>query len=1360
MNVPGHPDSSGSDPASAGHFPIAAIGASAGGLQAFRILLEHVPADTRMAFVLIPHLDPSHPSLLSELLSRTSKIPVRDVEPGVRVEPGCAHVIRPNSIMTIEDGRLVLIPRDVLRGSRRGSISHFMISLAHTCRERAVGVILSGTASDGSEGIECIKAEGGITFAQDDSAEFREMPRNAIATGAVDFVLPPEEIARELVRISRHPVLQRPPHSRREGSRQSPAGGVPELIFATLRDATGVDFSSYKRSTVERRIARRMAICKTDTLADYARHLGVNPREVQHLHDELLIHVTSFFREPAAFEALRASVFPRLIRDRAVSDSIRVWVPGCSSGEEGYSLAIALVEFLNETGGGFEVQLFCTDLSERAIETARVGIYDGGISESVSPARLKRFFSRTEGGGWQISAAIRERCVFAQQDVTRDPPFSRLDLLSCRNVMIYLGPALQQRVISCFHYALKPTGFLMLGSAESLERFPSLFVPVDLQHRIFAKVHGSRVDHAASAYGRARSRLDAESDTPKETDTEDDFDVGRTVDRLLLARYAPAGIVVSDRGDVVQVRGDTGPYLKPAPGRPGTSVLKMVREDLIIDLDGAVREARRTGSRVSREGVRFKFEDRLREVDLEVAPIVSPGNGGPLFLVLFKESASRTSAEPKSAAQIPEGRQGRDDPEVARLESQLSASREYMRSIVEKLESANEELRASSEETLSANEELQSTNEELETSKEELQSVNEELTTLNDELQHRNLDLAQLNSDLANVMAGVNIPLAIVGRDLRLRRFTPQAERLLNVIPADVGRRITDFKPSVSIPDLEQVLHEVLETLVPADREVQDADGRWYSLRIRPYHASDDRIDGVVLVFVGIDALKRSLAETEEGRAFMGAVLDSVRDPFLILDESLRVKMANGAFYRTFGIPAAEAEDVVFCKLGNQEWDLPPLRAQLEGVVRHGNDFQDVEIEREVPGVGRRVLLLHGRRVRTRSDQPVRVLLAMEDVTEMRRAMAARLQLASVVDSSQDAVFTMTLAGTVTSWNRAAAAMFGFSAEEILEETVSRVIPSARREEEKRVAERVARGERILPYDTILQRKDGTPIEVALTVSPIVDPGGNVIGISMIARDITERRRAEAEIQAGKNQLEERVRARTLDLEAAFQHLDAFAYTVSHDLRAPLRAINAFGEMLIQDYAGRELDETAQDHCRKIAEAARRMDDLVQDLLDYSRLTRTEVAIERVDPQETIANVLQTLDHDLDTRGAKVTVDPPIPAVMANRAALNQVVTNVISNALKFVAPGVQPRIHIRAETIGDRVRLWFEDNGIGIPPEQHARVFGVFERLHKQEEYPGTGIGLAIVKKAIERMGGAVGLESDIGCGCRIRIDLPEAPA
>jgi two-component system CheB/CheR fusion protein len=975
-------------------FPVVGIGASAGGLAAFREFLERLPPATGMAYVLIPHLDPTHESILSEILSKTTRFPVQEVRGDTLLEPDHVYVISPDTVLTMAGRTLRITPRE--SGVRkRGAIDQFLISLAREYRDKAIGVILSGSASDGAAGIRAIKAEGGLTFAQDESAQFPQMPQNAIATGAVDFILPPQGIAEELARIRNHSYLTgRGPVTPTEPRSKTKNDAVARIL-TLLRGATGVDFSQYKQTTVQRRIARRMALCRLERMDEYLLHLQNTPSEVRALHDEILIHVTSFFRDPESFEALKAATFPRMLAGRSAKDPIRVWVPGCSTGEEAYSIAILLAEFLAERGTPQEIQVFGTDVSETAIEKARAGIYDNQIQLDVSPERLKRFFVPSERGTYQISKAVRDLCVFARQDVTRDAPFSRLDLLTCRNVLIYLGPTLQKRVVPIFHYALKPAGFLMLGPSETLRNYGHLFSPVDKKHMIYSKVNGTippRADWDTRRVARS-AEIDASAERQPWEDTAPPFDVRREADRLLLSQRVPPGIIIDDDAQVIEVRGETSPYLRPAPGKPSLNLFKMVREELLPELDAAIRRARQEKVHVRKERIPFVSDGRSRYVTIDVFPLGSAPASVPCLLVLFEEAPPQPSPEPgPREVPVPAGDPGGEDDrdrEMLRLRQELAATREYQKSVVEKLEAAHEALQSTHEELLSSNEELQSSNEEMETSQEELQSGNEELATLNDELQNRNLELGQLNSDLANVISSVNVPIVIVDAGLRLRRFNPMAEKLFNVRPTDINRRITDFRLAIDVPDLETLVTGVIDTLSPVEREVQDNAGRWYALRVRPYRTAENRIDGAVVVLVDIDALKRSMAEIEDRREFTEAIVNTVRDPLLILDKDLRVLMANRSFYETFRVSREKTEKQLLYELGNRQWDIPGLRRALEEILPRNTVLEHFETEHDYETIGPRTMIFHARRISFRSSRETRILLAIEDVTE-RKGMERR----------------------------------------------------------------------------------------------------------------------------------------------------------------------------------------------------------------------------------------------------------------------------------------------------------------------------------------------------------------------------------
>ncbi len=709
-------------------FCVVAVGASAGGLEAFTQLLQALPTDTGMAYVFVQHLDPKHVSLLNEILQRQTALPVREVEQGTRVEPDHIYVIPRNKTMELVDGVLQLSPRP--QGVQNMPIDTFFRSVAKDKRDQAIGVILSGNASDGALGMTAIKAEGGITFAQDvDSAKFDSMPRSAIAAGCVDFVLAPDEIAKELARLGQHPYVLPLTKDAAVSKLIPDASENLVRIAGVIRAQTGVDFAGYKQSTIQRRILRRMALKRVETLDAYLARLRSDPAEVRALFEDILINVTEFFREPETFDALKEMVFKDLL-NRPEHGTIRIWVPGCATGEEVYSIAIALSESIEELSRGTAFQIFGTDISETSLERARSATYTESMTQNVSRERLRKFFVKGEAG-YQVNKRVREMCVFARQDVAKDPPFSKLDLLSCRNLLIYLGPQLQRRVLPIFHYALKPSGYLFLGSSETIGSFQELFSPVDKKQKIYRRLPFA--PHLPADFAMPREKA-PEAEGAK-LDSWSEGEVIREADRIALAKYGPPGVVVDDALNILQFRGHTGPYLEPAAGAASLNLSKMARQGLLVELGSLVSRARKEGGAARREGLRLRTDGELREVSIEVIPFKRTQGRARLFLILFETVARRSRL---SATGSPEKGVRKVDPsalkaENAQLRQDLDATKEYLQSINEEHEAATEELRSANEEIQSSNEELRSTNEELETAKEELQSTNEELNTLNEE---------------------------------------------------------------------------------------------------------------------------------------------------------------------------------------------------------------------------------------------------------------------------------------------------------------------------------------------------------------------------------------------------------------------------------------------------------------------------------------------------------------------------------------------------------------------------------------------------------------------------------------------------
>jgi two-component system, chemotaxis family, CheB/CheR fusion protein len=1195
------------EPASGAPFPVVGVGASAGGLEAFTQLLKALPADTGMAFVLVQHLAPSHASALAEILSRATKMPVTEVRDEPIVEPNHVYVIPPDRSMIIVRGALQLFPREG-RGAPH-PIDQFFRSLAVEQRHRAIGVVLSGTATDGTLGLGEIKAEGGITFAQDETAQHEGMPHSAIASGCVDFVLAPAEIAREIALIGQHPyaVTEAEAHDTDERSNLA-------QVVQLLLDITGVDFTGYKFNTLYRRVTRRMVFQKMSGLAEYIQYLRQTPAELDALYQDILISVTSFFRDSESFETLKRTVFPRLLKDRSRHDPVRLWTLGCSTGEEAYSLAIAFMEAAEAAGSSVPVQLFASDLNAAGIEKARAGVYPKDIAQDVSPERLRRFFSEVDGH-YRIAKSIRDSCVFSRHNVLADPPFSRIDLISCRNLLIYLEPVLQQRIMPMLHYALKAEGCLWLGGSETIGAYRNLFEAEDAKHKIYSKKPGPNQGgsgHFPLLHGGVpRSRFIPTTARPGDT-----VDLHREADRVLLTKFTPPGVLVNADLDILQYRGDTGSYLAPAPGKSSLNLLKMLREGLLVAVRATILRADKEQSPVREEGLRVKSENGYREVAVEVIPLKGHGAKEGGFLVLFEEDGSARVASAGSRAPEPFA----TDTDNARLQQELAATREYLQSVIEQQEAANEELQSANEEVQSANEELQSTNEELETSKEEIQSSNEELSTVNDELHHRNEELHRVNNDIVNLLSSVQMAIVMLGPDLRVRRFTPMAEKLLNLIPSDVGRPLTDIKLNLDdLPDLEPLLADVLDTISVKECEVRGKQGRWYSLRLRPYRTTENKIDGVVVMLVDVDAVKR--------------------------------------------------------------------------------------------------------------------------------AEIASAHLAAIVASSDDAIISKDLDSVMTSWNKGAEALFGYTAEEAIGKSVTILIPSDRIDEEASILERIRRGETIKHYETVRRCKDGRLLDISLTVSPIRDAAGRIIGAAKIAREITEQR-----------EMANQLRQYAANLSEADRRKNEFLAMLAHELRNPLAPIrNALQILRLKNGDGHAVYSASEMMERQVGQMVR----LVDDLLDVSRVSRgkIELRVGRIELASVVNQAVEAVRPSCEKMEHELTVKlPPQPIYLnADPTRLAQLIGNLLNNACKFTDKG--GRISLAVERDGEQAIIRVRDNGVGIAADQLPRIFDMFTQVDTSLErsVSGLGIGLTLVKRLVEMHGGTVEVSSaGLGHGSEFVVRLP----
>jgi two-component system CheB/CheR fusion protein len=1310
---------------------IVGVGASAGGLEALTELLQYLPSAENMALVLIQHLDPRHDSALPDLLAARTNIRVVSVQQEVRIEANHVYVISPNTVLRVRGGRLIPEKRPP---ENFKPIDLFLNSLAEEAGERAIGVVLSGTATDGTLGLKRVKAEGGITFAQDQTAKFDSMPRSAIAAGAVDFVLSPPQIAHELQ------ILAQRPRQAGFGAITEPGDDASvERLLNLLRKECGVDFTQYKRPTIARRLNRRMVVRKAGSLEEYLQLVQKEPGEIEALFDDLLINVTDFFRDPDVFEAAKRLAFPAIVQHRKQPHTIRAWIPGCSTGEEVYSMAIALTEFLESQDLAPSVQMFGTDVSDRTIEIARKGIYNESAVLNVTPERLRRFFTRTDSG-YQVSRAIREMCIFSRHNVAKDPPLSRMDVISCRNLLIYFAPSLQRRVISTFSYALLPTGCLILGPSETLGSLADHFSILDESRKLYCRKTTVAPQPFEFTEGRSdplpqrvvRS-LPSFSETPSRH-----TQVEHYADQIVLSRYGPAGIVVDESLRIKSYRGDITEYLVSSEMREGTELMTTVRPDLRAVLSTTVEQAKRSDSVVIGKKPISEKTGNEQSVAITVIPL-SLGGSPMHFLILIgpdnetitEEFPETVSSDGTTAQVIPV------EEENSRLKQELISTREYLQSVIEELRSTNEEAQ-------SANEELQSTNEEMQTSKEELQSSNEELNTINAELQGRNLELAQVNDDLINLLASMNMPIVMTGRDLRIRRFTPVAEKALRLIATDIGRPIADLKPRINVPDLEDVLHQVLDSLQPYEREVEDHEGRSYLMRVRPYRTSDDRIDGTVLQLLDVSEIKRGLERAKHAREYAEAIVNTIREPIVVLDERLTIRDANQAFYDTMGLREHSAAGKPIIEASFGRFDTPPIHGLFERLKQGMTDFTDVEVESAGPES--KTLVVNTRRLLSPEGEPL-ILAAFHDITTRKREAEARYR--RLFESARDGIVIIdALTGEVLDLNPFTEQLLGYRREEVVGRKLWEIEPMMTDPNVRSATDQV-RERGVVRLDQLhVRTKEGRELEVEAIASLYYEEERAAIQLNI--RDVGERKRFERELQE------------TQKLES----LGLLAGGIAHDFNNLLTGILGNASLALSETAP---DQAMRHYLRQIVEASERAAFLTRQMLAYAGRGRFVTASTDMSDlvREIAALVRTSIPKSVDLR---LDLAPNLPNIEADPSQVQQVLMNLITNAAEAIgdsSPGsVTVRTSLRevssqeaAELFkpdpaeaGTYLQLEVIDTGAGMAESTKARIFDPFFTT----KFTGRGLGLAAVRGIVRRHRGVIFVHSAPGQGTTFRVLLP----
>lgn len=1267
-------------------FPVVGIGASAGGLEAVTELLRSLPSSTGMAFLYVQHLSPEHDSLLSSLLPKVSKIPVLEAVSGMSIRPDTLIVIPAKKEMTIRGGKILLSPR-LQKNKVNVLIDVFCTSLAEAFQEKAFGVVLSGNATDGTHGLEVIKNSGGITFAQDDTAKFTSMPHSAIAAGVVDFILSPSVIARELVSFSRHPLSTGKLPSKGMASPDID-GSNPYLrsILQLLQQTYGVNFALYKLNTIARRITRRMLLSRIRSLKAFDLWLKDKPAEQDILFNDLLINVTNFFRDVDASKYLKSTLLPKLLKTKKSGESIRIWVTACSSGEEAYSIAMMLLEI--KTGVQFKninIQIFATDLSQQAISKARAGVYTKQQVEHVSAARLQRFFTKYDGG-YRIAQQVRDLCVFAPHNLLSDPPFSRIDFISCCNLLIYFDSAAQKKVLSTFHYALNPEGFLLLGRSETIGSNPQLFTAVEKKVKLYTRKKNSGPGLLPAPdyrYRSPRNQGDEIAGNKKKISSSlsntSTFDAA--INSVLLTKYVPPGVVINQQMEILQFRGNTSLYLHHQEGKATLNILKMSRPEIAFELRTAIGKAFKSGKAVAKKNIALNGGSML---SLDVVPIVTDIEE-PALLVLFTktESVEVTGGRGKTKKVS-----GDNDKKIARLEEEIAAYREDLLSMGHNHEAAMEELQSANEEVLSSNEELRSINEELETSKEEIQSANEELATSNQELQTRN---------------------------------------------------------------------ELLD----------------------------------------------------ESYRYSEAIIATIHDPMVVLDNEMQVKTANRSFYQRFYLTEKDTEGISLFDIGGGTWNITKLRRFLKNINQKNTGFNDLEIEQTFPRIGKVIMRVNAKRIMQPAHREQLLLLAIADVTEIvEKQRAEKKELQQKITLQEELVTASKLADEyirsiflqapvpvvvfkgdsfiVDLINDKAIETFLLKQVDIAGEPFFEKFPEFRKAPIESMLKKVYQTGRSYSAEQFrIADKDGNAEGdryFNFTLNAVRGLQGGVNSVVAVGIDVTQEVKARHEIEKQSSGFEAAVRQRTKELNIANEELAStnsvlkkvnkelasFAYVSSHDLQEPLRKIQLFVSKIQSSEAG-HLTETGKGYFSKVHDASVRMQRLVEDLLAFAQINTSEIKPEMADLEKITLQVVSELTEVITAKNAKVEIKELCFARIIP-FQFHQLMQNLISNALKFVVPGRDPVIVIEGkiatgseigypELVADKkyCHIRVTDNGIGFEPEFSEQIFEVFQRLHGQQEYPGTGIGLAIAKKIVEFHKGIITASSELGKETRFDIYLPE---
>lgn len=1323
------------------NFPVIGLGASAGGLEPLEVFFEQVSLDTIFAYVIIQHLAPNHKSLMDELLARHTQLPIFIIQDGMEIQPGNIYLNPPKSFVEINNGKFVLSEK----ADRKLSfpISSFFQSLSKEYQDNASAVVLSGTGSDGSDGIKFIKEKGGFVLVQDpDEAKFNGMPNNAINTGSVDKICSIENMHLEIEKLY-HNKFQFDNLNQQSGS-------AKELITKILRlthEHIAVDFTGYKYTTVSRRIARRMSLLNFSKMNEYYKYLMKNPAEAGFLGKEILIGVTRFFRDEEAFEQLKVQVIPQLIQQNAESKTIRIWVTACSTGEEAFTIAILLKDYLRKNKLQYDVSIFATDLDKEAIRLAGNRVFPESITAEIPPEYFNLYFT-PHRNGYSIVKEVREMIVFSSHNLIQDPPFNKIDLISCRNLLIYLNEPLQQQIFNLFQYSLKTNGYLFLGSSETLGEAQDYFMEVDKKHKIFINLENKKIIHRPKL-GLSRIRNDYDNSIPavQYPIHQNKGKVLQEIQQALIQEYVPDSLVIDEQFNLLHTTGNTHRWLALPPGEITSNVFKMMPEMLAIPVEVVAGKVLSTGQAVTLTDI--AIPDRLKpffnpEETLQIHIQKKEIDGGSPYLFLrFESKSTKNSAVDFEKININTASKDR----INLLERELRINRENLQTTIEELESSNEELQA-------ANEELQSSNEELE-------SVNEELYTVNSEYQQKNTELAQSNDDLNTLIQSTDIAILFLDSQLNIRRFTPAIKNFLDLMPHDVGRNISHFRGKIPLENFMEHVEAVLEKLTPYESNVKDIKGREFLIKIAPFKTNRNEIQGVVLVFVDVTQaikLNKKIALSDKALAdlkiqhsdqseILQLITENMQDMVCIITQHGKIEYCTISAHSVTGFPINKL-------LGSNLFKKIPEPNQLQQLRAAIQDFKEdkesglIEFQFKKANGTLRWMEATLKPINNADNADLKFLMTIRDVHQRNIREDEYRRNALIAEQTSSAVIITDPEEKITFVNKAFEFMTGYLEDEVIGKKPGPLLQGKGTELEakQRMAEAV-QNKMAFDVDVINYTKSGHKHLVNIKAEPLYDRNDRFIGFFSIQNDISKNQESFLQIQ----ELNRIIKEQNQRLSDANNALEEFAYVASHDLKTPVRNIKRLLELM--DKKGESFDEKKKEEFHKIIrDSATELHKMIENLLEYSRSGRVQEDVEEVDTLEITNNVIKQFEKELQALDGNITLDLSIPKIKVYPILFKRLLTNLVGNAIKYRSEE-PPKIVISCQTYNDKVLFQIQDNGIGIPENQYENVFKIFKTIKHNND--SNGIGLSVCKKIIELHGGNIWLQPNIPIGLNVNFTV-----